>query len=95
MTGYSEFPSNIQTVIDELQERGYNVGYGEVEGELGGPGFVATTDSTHVQITDHVQTWFVTLHADDRPNIDDCWCHPGRVRREVGQWLEESGNGGD
>ena len=90
MTEYSAFPGNLQAVIDELRERGYEIHYGEVEGEMGGPGFYAENGDSVVQITDHIQTWFVTFRDRSRPNVDDCWCRPRRIRSEVELWLEKS-----
>lgn len=88
MTTHGDFPSELQHLLDELAEEGFSITYGEVEGEMGGPGFVAQKEATVIQVTDQTQTWFVTCRHPDHPDVDDCWDLPRRVRREVLEWVQ-------
>lgn len=61
--------------------------YGEVEGD--GPGFLAKDGETMILVTDRTQAWFLTCRDDERPDFDDCWDLPRRIRGEVEDWLQD------
>lgn len=89
--GYHELPEALQDAAVDYLDRGFEVVMlSDGEGRYG---ILADRDDTRIQITDFEQTWFVTLLDDDRPNVEDCWCHPARVADVVERWLDETGDG--
>jgi hypothetical protein len=86
VTGRDDFPEEIRRLIDELEDRGFDVIYGPVE-PVGSPGFLAEGDGAVVQVTDRVQTWFVTVITNEG-RVDDSWDRPADVAHEVRRLLE-------
>ena len=86
MTGKSDFPPEIQTLIDEITDDGFDIAYGEVT-PLGTPGFLAESGETLVQVADHGQVWMVTAEIKEG-RIDDSWDCPSRVASGVRDLLD-------
>jgi hypothetical protein len=85
------FPIELQHLLDELEKEGFEFTFGEVESDGGGIGFVAEKNQTEILVTDSTQTWFLTMRDPARPDVDDCWDLPRRVRGEVWEWLQDYG----
>lgn len=85
---YEDFHDELQRLIDELRGNDFDVVLGGVEGEHGGIAFHALRDETDILVSDRTQTWFVSMWDDDRPDVEECWDRPRRVRREVEDWLD-------
>lgn len=81
-----EFPGALQSLIEELDDVGFDVVYGEVE-PVGTPGFLAERGEAIVQVTDRVQTWFLTVKTSEG-RVDDSLDRPADVGDEVRRLLE-------
>lgn len=92
MTCYADFPDELQRLIDDLEQEGFDVVYGKVGGESGTPAFIAERGETFIQVEDWTQTWGFTLRDPDRPAYGDTWAYPYRVREEIWTWLDEFGD---
>ena len=92
MIRHGDFPDELQHLLNELAEEGFEVTYGEVEGEGGGPGFTVEKGETTIHVEDWTQTWALTCRSPDRPDYDDTWAYPSRVRGEVWEWLQDYGD---
>ncbi|KOX91613.1 hypothetical protein AMS69_17995 [Haloarcula rubripromontorii] len=88
MTRYADFPDELQHLIDELEQEGFGIVYGAI-GESDRPAFIAEQGETIVRVEDWTQTWAFTLRDPDRPDYDDTWAYPRRVRGEVLEWLDD------
>lgn len=89
MTGdvdYSDFPTEIQHLIDSIAEEDFEIIYGDVED---GKAFIATDDERKILVSDAGQTWFVTFRTPDSDDVEECWDRPPRVRSEVEDWLQD------
>jgi len=89
---HGDFPMELQFLFDELADEGFEFIYGEVDGEQGGIGAIAEKEETEILVTDATQTWLLTMRCPDRPDVDDCWDYPSRVRGEVWKWLQDYGD---
>ncbi|WP_096391463.1 hypothetical protein [Halopenitus persicus] len=92
VTRYAYFPVEIQHLLDELAEEGFEIIYGDVESEGGGIAFAAERGETSIYVADWTHSWAMTCRGPDRPSYDNTWEHPSRVRGEVWGWLEEFGD---
>jgi len=90
VTRYGDFPDDLQHLIDDLDEEGFSIIYGEVKGLGGGPGFTAERGATVIHVEDWTQTWAFSCRDPERPDYNDTWAYPSRVRDEVWKWLDES-----
>lgn len=92
VTRYADFPDELQRLIDELEQEGFGIVYGTTGGEPAQPAFIAEKDETTVHVEDWTQTWALTCRGPDRPDFDDTWAYPDRVRGEVWEWLQDYGD---
>jgi len=85
VTEKGDFPEELQHLIDELAEDGFDVAYGETDPH-DTPGFIAELGETTVIVTDRLRAWFVTVETSEG-RVDESWERPARVRREVEELL--------